>query len=258
VLTGGGEPLLYRDIRPLVWYIREMGLQLGIITNGTQSHRLSQDHWQQVSWVRVSVNDFPGWTHKIRIPLEHLRPDCVVGLSVIYGGYNEGMPFMHEVARLADRLNARYVRVLPNCTREHLELEEAHAIIDEVLSALGDPRFFHQDKRKAPPKSPVCHQSYFRPYLSEEPLTTTGRPGSVYPCDSVVLNNLQARFQPEYQLCAPEQITEYLERRLGPGFDARTRCKGCVFTGTVNMLDDWVRGKLKWPDTQPMEHEAFI
>ena len=58
----------------------------------------------------------------------------------------------------------------------------------------------------------MCHQSYFRPYLSEEPFHETGIPGTVYPCDSVVLNSSVTHFAQKYQLCGASDILDYIDK----------------------------------------------
>jgi hypothetical protein len=110
------------------------------------------------------------------------------------------------------------------------------------------------------PKCDTCHQSYFRPYLSEEPFHATGKPGTVFPCDSVVLNDSYQHFAEEYQLCAPGDILKYLDKEIKPRFDPRERCKGCVFTNNVNMLDDWKSGSVdRFSEfSAPLTHEEFV
>ena len=120
--------------------------------------------------------------------------------------------------------------------------------------------FFHQYKIHGAPNSSVCHQAYFRPYLSEEPNHETGRPGTVYPCDSVVLNDGYEHFAKEYQLCAPEDILDFLDGKIKAKFDPRERCKGCVFTENVDMLDNFKNNKLDLFDQfqLPLMHEEFV
>ena len=39
-----------------------------------------------LSWVRVSINVFPMWKLKIRLPLEHFTGDTVIGAGSTIGG----------------------------------------------------------------------------------------------------------------------------------------------------------------------------
>jgi len=177
--------------------------------------------------VRVSINTFPGWQQKIKIP----DIPGTVGLSYCY---HKDEDVWDDILRKADELKAEYIRVLPDCTLPQKELIEWHQKLDAVLP--NDKRFIHQPKLHAAPQSSICHQSYFRPYLHES--------GLVYPCDSVVLNDSPGKFIGKYALCKAADIGQYLDRKTEHGFNPIHDCSGCVFTGTVNMLEDYVKGRV--------------
>jgi hypothetical protein len=216
ILTGGGEPTAYPGFNILVRYLRDAGLKIGLITNGTLAYRV--DDWDAFAWVRVSINRFPGWRERINLP----RLDCTVGASFIYTADGADLD---DVAAVADRIGAEYIRVLPDCRLK--DLDAWH----KKIAAVFDSRFMHQRKLHEAPRYGVCHQSYFRPYLHES--------GYVFPCDSVVLNRSAGKFPDKYRLCHWSDVGSYLEKKIHPTFDPRRDCPGCVFTKTVNMLGDW-------------------
>jgi len=268
ILTGGGEPTVYPAFNELVtWLKKECGLSIGLITNGTLTHRVSPEAWQAFSWVRVSINLFDGWQQKIGLPREYLSPDCVVGCSLVYTAEHELTEAiqmdrdsdLRRVGQFATALGASYVRLLPNCTLDACSLLAQHAALERAIARLDDRRFFHQHKMHRTPRAHVCHQAYFRPYLGEEPWHEDGRPGAVFPCDSVVLNDGAQRFATKYQLCRPEDILDFLDDKTPVRFDPHGDCTSCVFADTVDMLDDWHRGG---PDrfaehASPILHEEF-
>ena len=269
ILTGGGEPTLYKKFNELVqWLKYDRNLSVALITNGTQYGRLDAATMAAFSWVRVSINIFNGWTENINLPVEHISPDCIVGCSMVYTVEHEAtdnMPLerhvlFDNVARIADRIDAKYVRLLPNCLLEQKDLIAQHRSLDIALGKFNDPRFFHQHKIHGAPQCGTCHQAYFRPYLSEEVFVGNGLPGTVYPCDSVVLNDAFTHFAEEYQICHAADILDFLDRRIEMRFDPRERCTGCVFTNNVNMLDDWIHGKVDRFADFPivLEHEEFV
>lgn len=270
VLTGGGEPTSYKEINELInWLKYERGLSIGLITNGTLlRRRLEPRSLAALSWLRVSINVFPGWEHRIDVPAELLSDDCVVGCSMVFTVEHEAVDddssdrlhLLRRVSNLADRLQARYVRLLPNCLLEQNHLVAQHKALENVLAQHGDERFFHQHKLHAAPRASRCHQAYFRPYLSEEPWHGDGIPGSVYPCDSVVLNEGYQHFAEAYQICRPGDILDFLDGRIEMRFDPRRQCSGCVFTENVNLLEDWVqRGDNRFEEFEtPLKHEEFV
>lgn len=54
VLEGGGEPTIYPDFTDIVKYAKNVGLAVGLITNGTQ--RLEESVLRELEWIRVSLD----------------------------------------------------------------------------------------------------------------------------------------------------------------------------------------------------------
>lgn len=264
ILTGGGEPTIYPRFNDLVRMVVARGLKIALITNGTQARRVDADIWKHFSWIRTSINIFDGWEEKIQIPVDLVSPECVTGCSFVFTQKHEvisndiDVDLLKRVAVVARKNGAKYVRLLPNCLLKQVSLIESHALLDTLLEKVGDPIFFHQYKLHGVPKTNICHQSYFRPYLSEVPFKGTGVPGSVYPCDSVVLNNEYAQFMEKYQLCSPADIGSYLEKRISHMFDPTVDCSGCVFTDNVNMLSVWKESGVGSFRDEALMHEEFV
>jgi len=269
ILTGGGEPTLYPCINELVRWLKQRRLSIALITNGTQTQRVDDDVWGMFSWVRISINMFDGWEEKITLPVDKLNSGCTVGCSMIYTTEHQStsstdatdrVEVLRKAAKIADRVGAVYVRLLPNCLLERRELLLMHRAMDKTLTLLGDSRFFHQHKIHEVPTCDICHQAYFRPYLSEEKFHANGQPGTVYPCDSVVLNDSYQHFAKEYQICHADDILKFLDGEIKMQFNPKLRCSGCVFTRNVNMLDDWKTHGIghKRFQSKPITHAEFI
>lgn len=253
ILTGGGEPTIYREFDDLVYFLSVgMGMKVGLITNGTKADKVARETWPMLSWVRVSLNVFEGWDETISLPLDLLSDGTTVGASMVVTDRHEGgeldderwVATLQAASRVADRLGAQYIRLLPDCLMEQGELSGGHVRLEEILSRLNDDRFFHQRKNHRAPSCGTCHQSYFRPYLSEARFLGSGEPGTVYPCDSLVLNDAVARFTDKHQLCAAGDVLDYLDGKIDQRFDPQEDCTGCVFTSTVEMLGAWKDGSI--------------
>jgi hypothetical protein len=212
-----------------------------------------------LEWVRVSINVFPGWDMKINLPTEHFTGKTIVGSSFCYDE-DYDLDTMRRVSIIATRIGAQYIRLLPNCLLPQEELLKRHELVEKLIKELDDPRYFHQFKIHGAPASEICHQSYFRPYLSEEIHWETGEPGSVFPCDSVVLNDQNTKFMQKYSLCAPGDILDYMDKKISQRFSIAEQCTGCVFTENVNMLKGFIEDKVSRFDefSSPLMHEEFV
>ena len=269
ILTGGGEPTMYKQFNELVRWLKSEDLSIALITNGTRTKNIDDDVWKMFSWIRVSINVFGNWVQQISLPIEKIDYDkTIVGCSMVYTVEHEASDeimgdraaLLNKASKVADNCGAQYIRLLPNCLLSQYDLIRQHKSLDNTLTEINDPRFFHQYKVHGAPQTSTCHQSYFRPYLSEEINIATGKAGTVYPCDSVVLNDGFAHFAEEYQLCHASEILDYLDRKIEQKFDAKERCTGCVFTDNVNMLDDFINDKVDRFDDfkEVLFHEEFV
>ena len=249
ILTGGGEPTLYPYFNELVtWLKDEQGLSVALITNGTNVNKVKQDVWNKFSWVRVSINFFENYENTILFP----STTGTLGASMVYVG--QPIEEFEKVVRLINKGDVRYVRVLPNCLLQQGELIQKHMEIEDRLKELDDKRFFHQFKIHGAPCSTLCHQAYFRPYLSE----VNG--GTVFPCDSLVLNDNQEHFNEEYAICKATEILDFLDYKIDMEFDAKRLCTGCVFTENIRLLDTWLNTGINSFDEfkEKIEHEEFV
>jgi MoaA/NifB/PqqE/SkfB family radical SAM enzyme len=269
ILTGGGEPTAYKHFNELVRWLNSEDLSVALITNGTLTKRIDDDVWKMFSWIRVSINVFGTWLRDIKLPKDKIDFDkTIVGCSMVYTVEHEKsdevmsdrVALLNKASIIADNCGAKYVRLLPNCLLDQEDLIKQHKALEKTLEKMDDTRFFHQYKIHGAPKVSTCHQAYFRPYLSEEIHVATGKSGTVYPCDSVVLNDSYQHFAEEYQLCHASDILDYLDKKIEQQFDAKTRCTGCVFTDNVNMLDDFINNKIDRFEEfkEPLIHEEFV
>lgn len=262
IITGGGEPTLYKDFNALGEWILDQGLELALISNGTQFNRVSDRIIQNLTWLRISMNVFKKWEEKIVVPVDRLTSKTTVGMSICYSAENKDPEFLRKVGEWAEKFGISYVRVLPDCMLPQEQLLREHGELTRLFASMeGGKRFFHQFKVHGAPCQSKCHQSYFRPYLSEAINPATGRPGLVFPCDSVVLNDQAQQFKPLFGLCGPEDILDYMDGKLPQPFDARTHCSGCVFTRNVDMLDHYVQTGEdqfdRYANTE-VNHENFV
>ena len=270
IITGGGEPVLYPEINKLIRYIKyEKGLDVALITNGTVLEKLERDVRGVFSWLRVSINIFKGWQEKIFIPEEIVNSPTTIGFSYVYTPEHafetaadvKQSDILKAIGKLMDRFGAKYLRVLPNCLVTGDVFDAEHIMIDKLIKEMNDPRMFHQLKKHRTPSLKICHQSYFRPYLSEEINPFTHKSGTVFPCDSLVLNKSVQKFIEKFVLCEPGRIKEYLDGKIRPNFVPSQDCSGCVFTNNLELIDDFVKNGAEQFSTYAgvsLSHENFV
>ena len=271
ILTGGGEPLLYSQIAELMPWILDQELELALITNGTVDREdIPEEVWQKLSWIRVSVNLEQSRDEKHDHVDYYAKMDdvsCTLGASwIVQNPARVSTAVMKQMIALADGLGWEYVRMLPDCLLPQDDLNKAHSLLDKLLnrfvSQFGETRFFHQHKNPDNPGTSICHQAYFRPYLSEQVFVGNNKPGTVFPCDSVVLNGdtPAGRFETMYQICHADDVSDFLKRDTPLPIKPYMDCPKCVFSRTATMLDDWCTGGMPFPKVSDVEvkHKDFV
>lgn len=156
ILLGGGEPTLHKDFEKIVSYIKERGLQLGIVTNGSRLFQVTNvvESLEKEDWLRISLdagsqNTFlkshkpkTGVTldnilHnaqeiKIRNPLITLGYSFVIVWEGIYIDGHElcqNVSEMSEAARLASEYSFDYVSFKPCLIR--LQDSQKESLLDK-------------------------------------------------------------------------------------------------------------------------------
>lgn len=151
IVIGGGEPTLYPKFTDTIRFMKDLGLQIAIVSNGTGNAKIAEvaDCMDGQDWVRLSLDSGTDPTfqamHKPRkaITLEEIcarvpdikaaNPDVTVGFSYIvtWRGANindtDIVENLHEIARAA-RLSRDnqfdYISFKPFLTRDELNNAE--------------------------------------------------------------------------------------------------------------------------------------
>ncbi len=246
IVTGGGEPTTYPDFNKLINWLKDKQLNLALITNGTNDRcgKETVNTWDAFSWIRVSLNFLNNKLRPVKIPETQ---GGKVGFSLVYK--NQDMDMFRQVADIADRYNARYVRILPDCCTSTEQINKERAELNEIIDKLGNKRFFVQEKVPSPAILKECHQSRLRPFLLPD--------GTVAPCDCYMLNKKANgeyyKTLPEHFNLAPDtknpaSYVEYLDRKFTPGFNPIHDCNGCGFTENNQILEDLIQMHNKYPE----------
>lgn len=197
-ITGGGNPLLYRDGRWLIDDVVEMagglGYRIGVITNSESPRLFLKRTSNHIQWIRVSLAkldegkrvddfDFTGLEEKL-------------GFSyIVHSGTTKET--LAAIAALVERWpTARFVRIAPDCTNDDAKVIEDRWG-DTVKSLGGEKWFIKEIGENYRPFGGGCWVGAIRPYW-----TSTG----IYICTSHVLKT--RRYEPEWRLCGVDEIAE--------------------------------------------------
>tara|TARA_R110002094_G_scaffold28421_2_gene41357 strand:+ start:817 stop:1914 length:1098 start_codon:yes stop_codon:yes gene_type:complete len=226
-LTGGGNPLLYRDreagktITDVIRCAHDLGYEIGIITNSHDLKRLDPDVHAMVKWVRVSLimldegrtpedYDFNGF------PSERL------GFSyIIYDGTESSprrkRPYagttvesIQRIVRLVDlHPQVKFVRIAGNCLIKgnNQVVRDKWRDVIEAMDAHGKV-FIKDIGNDDSPFADGCYVGAVRPYIAASPEGD----GSyhVYTCTSHVLQ--KRTYDLDYSLGTTDEIPAIWER----------------------------------------------
>lgn len=294
IISGGGNPLLYKcpetksGISELIIYVKSLGLEIGMITNGMPMKRddngrlvwrnLTGEAMDMLTWVRISMS---GLDHKeLEVYVPEIGSNTTLGFSYVYHDiYHEPLDPNHgKVSSLADIIsplskikveygedrlpwlteqlkkyvdtyNPTYLRLLPNCL-EVSRIAGRCGELQHVAEIINPDIAFVQYKPPAAPNK--CLLGYSHPVLNSD--------GWVYPCDSCVLNaKADHKFANPWRICHGSEVSKlYSEDVHSLIKNPKEQCPGCVFTKTNLLLEQVLNGmETPMPEVIPT-HPNFI
>ena len=238
--SGGGEPTLYPDFRHIVSSCYSRGLKIGLITNG-----LKLKDYQEIlpffDWIRISM---VALDYQETIDFPDRFPDNVtIGMSYVVGQkeyqgkrtyWESDYGQLMKIRQYAEKYNAKFVRIVPECFSNETEMNELHDQYKNV-----ELPFMFQPKRLLQAK--CCYMDSIKPWANSD--------GYIYPCNSIsLLSDAQRYFHPKYRLCHWTEIQDYFRCRGNKSLNVAT-CDRCAFTKNNGILEDLLT---------PVEHEDFL
>src|SRR3990167_9521490 len=239
--SGGGEPTLHPEFNSITAYANDLGLKLGLITNGLRLQYIPEYVLKCYDWIRISM---VALDYQETIDLPDKFPDNVtIGMSYVVGqkeyqsklNYweNDHLQLM-KIAGYAERYNAKFVRIVPECFSDDIEMNELHDQYKDILSP-----FMFQPKRQR--QAEYCYMDAVKPWLHVD--------SYVYPCNSISLNaDADRDFAPQYRLCHWTEIGEYYKNRGNQSLDV-AKCDRCTFVSNNEIIKELL---------QPIEHGEFV
>ncbi|MHC4395653.1 MAG: radical SAM protein [Planctomycetota bacterium] len=218
-LTGGGDPTMYENIENLIWFIHDLELEIGFITNGIRFSEISQCCLDTLTWIRISMNSLD-YIDDIDIP--PISEATTLGFSYVV---NDKMTeaTVTKILKKMDKVNVKYLRLVPNCLSE--DTIKASEVMITELGLLDNPKVFYQTKRRQVPHH--CKIGYLKPFLNTDE--------SFYHCSANPL--IERKFHPNFRMGQMDEIDKIWSEPY-TAFDTKVCQEGkCFFKEHNDFLD---------------------
>jgi len=234
-ITGGGEPLLYKNIKELIDYAHKLGFDIGIISNTNDIGKfISKSHGRRLTWYRVSLHKLDEKFSPDDYNFEVI-PKGKLGFSYIINEKTTPKTIEQIAQLVKKRPDVKFVRIAGDCLESAnlLTIKDKWGPVVEKVSKSG--KFFIKeiDKNYLPyPK--FCGVGAIRPYCVED--------GNIYICTSHVLKS--QRYNPRYVIGYLSDIKGMYRRindhyrKTGRPYDINiSECFHCFYHNNNKLLD---------------------
>jgi MoaA/NifB/PqqE/SkfB family radical SAM enzyme len=240
--TRRGEPLMHPKIYDIIRDIRDMGIEIGLVTNGILLGDVPADVFSRITWIRISSGDHRGFGGKYEEILE----------KAVEKGNTTDFAFSHVVTR---HPNYNTIKELVKFANEHafthvrlvsdlLDLDAAKdmSAVKEKLKEAGidDKLVIYQGRKEYVEGAQNCYISLLKPVV--------GADGYIYPCCGVqyALENPGRDYEKSMRICPAKDIDKLYENQKW--FDGSV-CVRCYYSNYNEAL------KILLSD---VEHKVFV
>lgn len=257
--SGGGEPLLYRDLPEIIEILGGGGIKVASLTNGANlKGRMADAFAAHGSWVRISIDavddDQYARARGVRSGafsalLENMaafsarRSSCVLGVNFVIG--QENAQRVAEACALFRSVGVSHVKlsgvVVANSGAEN---ERYHAAIGDVVTAgIREARGLETDGFKIVDHYHALPERFDKPYRSCAMLnflTVIGADGCVYTCQDKAYTQLGRIGRLDGESFRDFWFSDRTQAFLN-SFDPTASCAHHCVAHTKNMLLDEIR-----------------
>ncbi len=213
-LTGGGDPIVYPHLEETIHYAKdEKGLDVGMITNGLLLDRVEENALKKLTWMRISLSGLEFNQDADYFSLDTTRFPEFTGCSFVFTPKTLQDDFLKRVDLVADYLEAKYIRVVPNCYNIE-DIQWTKQIAPKLLESY--PKMLLQVKDIETPEE--CYWKYIKPFVNSD--------GYVYQCSTNSL--FTGYFSEDWRVCHWTEVKEIYEKELY-SFDT-SKCPYCFFS----------------------------
>ena len=211
-ITGGGEPLLYKEINEI---INHNNFQVGLVTNGILLDNLKKE----VFWCRISSSDdrIPAFEAIERAVKRFPKTDWAFSHVLTEKSNYESLK---ELVLFANKHKFTHIRIVPDLFNiDKVDIEKAK----EVLSGI-DERVIYQDRSCSTKGTKDCYISLLKPVISPE---------GVFPCCGSQYAITGSKKEMIGEMRVNKSLDEFLDKQ--EPFNG-SKCDVCYYQGYNDLL----------------------
>ena len=172
-VTGGGEPLMHKDIHRIIDRLSELEIEIGLVSNGWLLPKIKND-FHKLRWVRISQDDYKDVHRLIDTVLDPLiNGQTDFAFSYVVSAKPD-YDKIEKVVRFANKKNMTHVRLVTDL----LDLDnvpEMSTIKSELDSrGVDDSKVIYQGRKSFEHGAKDCWVSLLRPVVDAK--------GDIFPC----------------------------------------------------------------------------
>jgi len=220
VITGGGEPMLHKDIIKLIDYIDSKHIKVSLITNGNHFKDGMQETLSKLQWCRISFDDDRKITEKYKQTLEIASQleNVNFSFSYLYKGNTES-DFLNIMDFVNSHDNFSHVRVInDSLSEDYINTLEAKEYLEE--NGVDTAKCFFKLQQEYYRGQEKCYMSLAKPRITAS--------GDIYPCCAIQYQKANGlkKYNKRFSMGHYTQLEEVVEKQAF--FDGRI-CDHCYY-----------------------------
>ena len=244
-ITGGGEPTLYPKFEEMTENLHEMGIDVGLVTNGALLQRISDEVLSKMTWIRVSASDvlpyqlekhvgltIDEWLSLLSAKVRRNKVDWAFSYVVTEKSRPE---LIAKLLRFANEHNFTHVRLVNDIFKadQTISLMEYVKWAIRTIYKVDDSIVNYQDRACWTRGQNPCYISLLKPVVDAG--------GWILPCCGVqyALRNPSRDYEPSMRM---GHITNFEDLVYEQKFFDGSRCVKCYYSNYNLVLGTLLKG----------------
>jgi len=238
-ITGGGEPLLHKDINNILFYISNLGIKIGLVTNGLCLSKLTTSSLNRIDWISISFDD-----NREFKKLEKVFQD--IDFSILDWSFsyvlssNPNYKNLKDVIEFANRKEFTHVRIVTDLL-DLSNVPDMLSVRNQIQDmGIDDSLVIYQGRKKFTKGKKRCLISLLKPVVDVD--------GSLYPCcgSQYAMQKPSYQYNGDMRMGGIEEIMDIFDKQRY--FDG-SACVKCYYDNYNYLLEGMI---------EDVEHREFL